>query len=161
MMQEILASKNACVYKRRIAIQKQSCVFEAGITTYEVFDFQSQERNKKNFLVPYLGVGIAERQFKKCDILESPLPITGQVGISGLHWGLQQVNEIKKFNLPIVVSADMGDPRRLKAYLRLRKYGFRLCAIDHEFNVIYKNTVWLNIDNAVELSSMSCLVFSQ
>jgi hypothetical protein len=160
-MQKHLSRKDAVIYKRRSAFAGQVCIFEAAITAYTVFDpLKGEEVKERVFLHPYLSVGLSDLKYKKLLLSPDMLPVTGKSGISGLRWGLERVNEIKKFNFPIAIMADMGDPKRLRAYLRLVKHGFMLCPFDYERGKIYYNCHATNYQlTAKEFAGSHCLVY--
>lgn len=81
---------------------------------------------------PYIGlevgVGAADREFKRTIWVNRTPGITGNGDIGPLIWVFQQVKELCSISdimkVPIVVDAENDCPKRLSAYRRLEKLGF-------------------------------------
>jgi hypothetical protein len=155
-LQKLLAHRHAVIYKRKVPVKGQVCTFEAAMVTYSFLDL-NWEQSERTFLHPYLSIGLSDRKYKELESSPDVLPVTGRVGISGLLWGLERVLEIKKFRMPIAILADLGDEKRMRAYTRLVKHGFKECFYDDNINLIWRSM--LNEEVGSVLPFVKCLVY--
>jgi hypothetical protein len=116
---DFLAYNGQPFWKRKSIIRGQGVYILACMNAFT---------NYEPYIGIEVGVGGADREFKRTVNSNRTPAITGNGDIGPLIWAFNQVKELCKISdvigVPIVVDAENDCPKRLSAYRRLEKLGF-------------------------------------